>query len=251
VTLVSLALPVANQADHIERVVDGHLAAVAELPCQVEFILAVNNSTDDSLGACRSLAERHPSEVTVVTTPPGWGNAVRGGLAIARGDVIGFTNSARTQTQDVVRAIDHALIDTNSLVKGWRAFRTYPLSRLVGSRLFNIECRLLFGLHSLDVNGNPKLWSRRVLPPDLLTEPGSFLDAEILILARRRRVPVLEFPVTCTDRHGGTSMTGLRLAMALYTRPVTARLGRRARRDAPPRTGYDESVDRLSSRAPD
>lgn len=230
-TRVSIALPVANQEDHIERVVTAYLDATTGLDCDVEFILAVNNSTDDSLGASRRLAAAHPRRIAVVTTAPGWGSAVRGGLEIAGGQVVGFANSARTHAEDLVRAIRHAVAEPGLLVKGRRVNRAYPLARRVGSKLFNLECRLLFGLRVADVNGNPKVWHRDRLSPAVLREPGSFLDAEVLICARQRGLPVVEFPITRMDRHGGRSMTDLRLASTLYTRPLSARLGRAPRRD--------------------
>lgn len=226
-TSVSLVLPVANQADHIERVVEAHLRALLPLDCSVEMVLVVNNSQDDSLAACERLRLAHPAEVGIVTSPPGWGNAVLTGLAATRGEVVGFCNSARTHTSDIVRAVEHALANPQALVKGRRVNRAYSLPRRAGSKIFNMECLALYGLRSPDINGNPKLWRRELLPPELLAEPGSFLDAEILIHARKRNIPLVEFDITDMRRHGGTSMTTLGLALTLYARPISRKLGRK------------------------
>ncbi len=226
-TIVSVALPVANQADHIERVVEDYLDALGGRGRTVDLVLAVNNSVDQSLAACRRSAAAHPGLVTVVTTDAGWGHAVMGGLKAARGSIIGFANSARTHPNDLARAVDLAVANPHALIKGERRSRGYSLMRRLGSRLYNLECQLLFGLDEPDVNGNPKLWGRDALPLHLLTEPGGFLDAEILIHARRLGIPVIGFPIDRTERHGGRSMTTLGLARRLYSRPIAVRFGRR------------------------
>jgi len=224
-TRVGVVLPVANQADHIERVVEAYLRALDEIVA-VEFVLAVNNSRDDSLASCRRLAEAHPERVSVVATPAGWGNAVIGGLRTTSASVIGFANSARTHDVDLLRGVRCALEHRDALVKGRRTTRAYSPLRRFGSRMYNAECRAFFGIESADINGNPKIWHRTLLPPELLSEPGSFLDAEVLIHARQRGLPVLEFPIVRMDRHGGESMTTLRLASTLYARPVAVKLSR-------------------------
>lgn len=239
-----MVLPVANQADHIERVVAAYIAAVDQVELfSVDFVLAVNNSADDSLNASTRLAARFPERVSVVTTDPGWGNAVRGGMAHARGEMVGFANSARTDPDDIARAIRYAGVDRAALVKSRRENRAYGLTRRVGSKLFNLECRMLFQLRIADVNGNPKVWHRDRLDPSTLHEPGSFLDAEVLIRAVQLGMPIVEFPITRMQRHGGVSMTNISLAMTLYTRPLGVRLGLRPRPAAPPiRVATTETV---------
>jgi glycosyltransferase involved in cell wall biosynthesis len=222
---LSIVLPVANQEDHIERVVEGYIDALRDCECAVDFVLAVNNSRDDSIGACRRLAAAHPGSVRVVSSPPGWGHAVRCGLRAAHGSVVGFANSARTHNDDLSRAVNCALSNPHALIKGKRVARAYSPVRRFGSRVYNAECRTFFGLEPGDINGNPKLWSRDLLPPELLSEGGSFLDAEVLIRARDRGIPVIEIPVLRMDRHGGRSMTTLRLAGGLFSRPIAVRLG--------------------------
>jgi hypothetical protein len=187
-------------------------------------VLAVNNSCDESLAACRRLAHAHPEAVSVVHSRRGWGQAVRAGLAVARGPLIGFANSARTHSADLARAVACATNNPDALVKGRRCERSYSLVRRLGSRLYNAECRALFGIACDDVNGNPKLWRRELLAPELLRETGGFLDAEVIIRAHERGMRLVELPITRMDRHGGSSMTTARLAASLYGRPIAVRL---------------------------
>ncbi len=99
----------------------------------------------------------------------GWGRAVAAGLAAARGDLLCYTNSARTAAAGSARCycstrlhIPDVVIKANRKSReNWR--------RRAGSMLFNLECRVLFDLSSSDINGTPKVFPRRfdkLLDPD-------------------------------------------------------------------------------------
>jgi hypothetical protein len=71
---------------------------------------------------------------------------------------------------------------------------------------YNLTMCVLFpGMGSIDVNGNPKLLPRACLERMRLVSKDWFLDAEILIQARRLRVPVVEVDVVGHARAGGAS----------------------------------------------
>ena len=54
-SLISVVLPVYNQADHVELVVREYEQALERLPVPHELVLVVNGSTDASLDVCRGL----------------------------------------------------------------------------------------------------------------------------------------------------------------------------------------------------
>ena len=94
--LISLVLPCRNQADHIGRVLEGYRAALDGLGQPFELVVVPNASTDATREVVERLGEADP-RVRVVENPlGGWGLSVRTGLAAARGGVLAYTNTART-----------------------------------------------------------------------------------------------------------------------------------------------------------
>lgn len=145
----------------------------------------------------------------------GWGRAVRHGLAEARGDLIAYTNSARTQPDDVVLAFLYGLAYEGVVVKANRKIRESALRRF-GSLAYNLECRALFDLPTWDINGTPKVFPRRFARLLELTRDDDLIDAEFTIVCRREGYPIVEVPVISTRRFGGRSTTNLATALRLY-----------------------------------
>ena len=213
-TLVSIVLPVYNQADHIGQIVDEYTAGLARVPTPHELLLVINGCRDDSLAVCRRLADRYPN-ARVLESARGWGQAVRAGLAAARGELLCYTNSARTSAQDLVLLLLYALAYPDVIIKANRKIRDSAWRR-AGSLLYNLECRALFDLSYWDINGTPKVFPRRFEKLLALHEPGDLIDAEFSLVCRRENYPMLEVPILSTRRHGGLSTTGYGSALRLY-----------------------------------
>lgn len=144
------------------------------------------------------------------------GLSVRTGLDAARGAILAYTNTARTDPAllpEFVRR--YRTSDGGCLVKACREARQAPL-REFGSLLYNLEARLCFGIRSGDVNGTPKVFGRALYRSLRLTSTGDLLDLELMAGAARRRVPVVELPVRGFRRHGGKSSTTWKSALKMY-----------------------------------
>lgn len=213
---LSIVLPVYNQGDHIGDILRGYLAALSNLRHDFEIIVVVNASTDDSLKACEEVARVHPSIRVLHDPAPGWGRAVRCGIAAARGDLIAYTNSARTPPHALCALILLGYANPGYLIKAERKLR-FPLMRRMGSVLYNFQCRALFSLAVWDVNGTPKVFSRSFLPPGGLREEGDLIDLELLVHCVRSGIPVIEVPVVSPGRHSGRSTTMVPSALKMYT----------------------------------
>jgi glycosyltransferase involved in cell wall biosynthesis len=154
---VSIVLPVHNQADHIGGVVEGYLGVGRRLHLAVDYVLVANACTDGSVAACRDLAESHDEVRMIQQAAGGWGRAVRAGLAISQGDLLGYANSARTSPEILALMLSYARAYPHVVIKANRRIRDSAIRR-AGSLLFNLECRLLFDMPTWDVNGTPKLF---------------------------------------------------------------------------------------------
>jgi dolichol-phosphate mannosyltransferase len=212
---ISVVLPVHNQADHIADIVKEFEEALAGVQYPHELILVVNACRDRSLQVCQDLAEQYPSIRVLHSDRGGWGLAVNLGLDAAKGDVLCYTNSARTSAQDLTLLLLYGLVYPGTVVKANRKIRDSWFRRL-GSLLYNLECRALFDLSNWDVNGTPKVFPRSCDKLLDLTLNDDLIDVEFNIACRQEGYPMLEVPIFSSKRHGGNSTTNLRSALKMY-----------------------------------
>ena len=240
---VSVILPVRNQADHLPLIAQEFERALTDMGESFEIVLVENGSTDQTEAVCRALAGQSAALRLVIADRPGWGRAVRTGIEAARGEVLCFTNSARTQPKDLTMALRYALVNEMTVVKASRKMRA-SLPRRVGSLLFNLQARLLFGMAIWDMNGTPKVFHRSLLPVLALSEDGDLLDLEFCVACHEHAIPVLEMPVFAIRRHGGRSTTNWRSAVVIYTRTLWLfwRRRRLAARRSSPRLGVPTEI---------
>ena len=225
--LVSVIAPVYRQADHVADVVRGFESALAKLPVAHELIVVVNGPADGTLEECRRLEADLPSLKTI-QSGTGWGRAVQRGLAEASGDLICFTNSARTAADDLLLMILYALAHNGVIIKASRKTRDNWKRRL-GSLIYNLECRALFDLSYFDVNGTPKVFPRECWRLLTLSRHDDLIDVEFNAVCRNAGYPMLEVPIIATRRHGGQSTTNYRSALKMYGGAI--RLRRSLRKD--------------------
>jgi dolichol-phosphate mannosyltransferase len=208
----SLILPIHNQAEHIEFVVRGLLADFAKLDRVCELVLVPNGCRDASPEICAELADAHPDRVQMVALPEGgWGRAINAGYEIARGEVLGYTNSARTTPATATLMLAYAIAYPNAVLKATRRSRE-SIRRKLGSVIYNFECRRLFDLATWDIDGTPKLFPRNFQHLLRIDSGAELYDLELLRACRYAGYPVVEIPVFDTDRLGGRSTTTYRSA---------------------------------------
>lgn len=214
-SLVSIILPVHNHADHITQVVDEYVTALSRIANPVELLLVVNGCRDNSLEVCNALASKYSSVRVIFSQKGGWGLAVRLGLEQARGELLCYTNTARTGAQDLQLLILYAVANPGSVVKAHRHSRE-SLTRKLGSFLFNFECRALLDLATWDVNATPKVFSREIyehIQPQL---DNDLIDLEVYQKCHQLNVIILEVPIYARTRFGGKSTTNMRSALRMY-----------------------------------
>jgi glycosyltransferase involved in cell wall biosynthesis len=213
--LASVVLPVHNQADHLEQLIAGYSEALARLPVRHQLVLVPNACRDETAAICHRLAAAQPEIRVVELDQGGWGRAVRAGLAAADGDLLCYTNSARTSPEMLSLALLYASSNPGVAVKAQRRIRD-NWRRQLGSLVYNLECRMLFGLASWDINGTPKAFPRAFTALLELTRDDDLIDAEFVVTCKREGYPIVEVPSTITVRHGGASTTNVGSALRMY-----------------------------------
>lgn len=215
----SIILPLHNEAHRVAPLAHAYRQALDSLDQPWELLFVDNGSRDNAYALAAELALEDPRLRAFQVAQAGWGRAVKLGLQQARGSLMCYTNSARTDLNDLLLALRYALVHPEVVVKANRIVRDSWLRRL-GSSLYNFEYRLLFQVPTWDVNGTPKVLPRRVLqqlPTCQSLSDGDLLDAQLMARCFHARVRILEMPVLHNARYGGTSTTGLGSAWNLYT----------------------------------
>lgn len=214
--LASVVLPVHNQADHIERALQEFAESLSQLDFPYELIPVVNGVRNDrSLEICKDMEKRWPAIRTVSIDQGGWGYAVRAGLRNASGDLLCYSNSARTTGKDLLLLVLYGSIHPGAVIKASRKIRENWKRRL-GSLIYNLECRALFDLPYWDINGTPKVFHRDLSKLLQLTRDDDLIDLEFNAICRTEGYPVIEVPVLSTTRRSGRSTTGLKSAYRMY-----------------------------------
>lgn len=213
--MISIVLPVYNQADHIGQIVDQYLLALEKVPSDFEIILVANACRDSSVQVCQTIAQKHSTVRVVETAKGGWGHAVKLGLAEAKGDLLCYTNSARTSPEILTLLLLYALVHPNVVLKANRKIRDNIMRRL-GSLLYNLECRAFFDLPVWDINGTPKVFPRSFSALLKLQRDDDLIDAEFNAICRRENYPIIEVPVLSTKRHSGKATTNFNSAFKMY-----------------------------------
>ena len=125
------------------------------------------------------------------------------------------TRTPRTDPESLPEFVRRHLEQPRTLVKAARNQRNAPL-REVGSWLYNLEARVLFGVPSRDVNGTPKVFARALYDRLALTQDGDLLDLELIAQAVRLGTTIQDVSTFGFKRHGGKSSTTFRSAWRMY-----------------------------------
>jgi glycosyltransferase involved in cell wall biosynthesis len=214
--LVSIILPIYKQADHIAEIVDRFLDALRRSDVRFEILLVVNGSPPDgSRAACDVIAAREPAVLVFEEARAGWGRAVKRGIRESRGELICYTNSARTTERELLLSILYARAFPDTIVKANRRIRESAVRR-IGSLLYNLECRTLFDLSVWDINGTPKVFPREYRELLALDSDDDIIDLEFNVVCRERSFPMIEVPIFSSRRHGGKSTTNYGSALRMY-----------------------------------
>lgn len=186
----------------ISPLLESLYALLADAGIVFELILVANywpDTQDDTPSHVEAFADTHV-HVRVIAEPKkgGMGWDMRSGLSTAAGRVlIVIDGDAQNPVEDVLRMYEAMTGGGLPVMKGRRVLRHDGLYRRLISVTYNLLFRLMFGTRDLwDINGKPKGLVRDVYDRMSLESNDWFIDAEIVLAARRLGVPIAELPVT-------------------------------------------------------
>ncbi len=192
-------------------------------------IVAVNNGSSDRTGEILEELRSANPRITVCTVIPnqGYGWGVISGLQQARGQILGYMwGDCQVEARWLVEIYRHLRETPEQLCKARRLGRSaYRPFRRVQSWTYNALFRAAFGVDSDDVNGCPKLMRREAYEALRLSSHDWFIDAELMIKARRLGFSCGEVAVPFTQRQRGRSHVSLLTTLEFAENMTKARLG--------------------------
>lgn len=221
--VLSIVIPAHDEAANLGPTVDELVAALDAERIPFELIIVNDHSRDETLEVARSLAATR-SELRVIDSrrAPGFGRAIREGLAEFRGDAVVIVMADRSDDPaDVVRY--YRKLETGcDCVFGSRFRRgstlsNYPSRKLLANRLVNKALQLLFWTHFNDLTNAFKAFRREVI-----LECGPYtschfnLTVEMSLSALIRRYHIEEIPIAWYGRTWGASKLSLALMGRRY-----------------------------------
>ena len=210
---LSVFFPMWNEQEYIERALGAAREACDTLVAQGEIgdyeLLVVDDASTDNTGAMADEIATQDPHVRVVHHPVNrkLGGSLKTGFASVTGDLVLYTDADLPFDMDELikacRVMRHYEAD---IVSAFRLDRTGEgYVRVVYSFFYNAMVRYMFGVKMRDVNFAFKLCRRSIFDHVTLESEGSFIDAELVISARRYGYKVVQFGVDYFPRTRGVS----------------------------------------------
>jgi glycosyltransferase involved in cell wall biosynthesis len=162
---VSVVIPVYNENEIIDELVDSLLAVLQKEPYQWEIIFVDDGSVDNSFQRLKEI--RHKSDhITLLQLKRNFGQttAIAAGIDHAQGEIIVLMDAdLQNDPADIPQLVSE--IDKGyDVVSGWRYNRKDPyLTRILPSRMANLLISWVTGVHLHDYGCTLKAYRKEIL----------------------------------------------------------------------------------------
>lgn len=208
----SVIIPAQNEEGSLAATVEGVLTAFRETGIELEILIVNDNSRDGTAALAETLARRH-SQVRFYhrSSPPGFGLAVRDGIARVQGDAVMIVMAdASDDPQDMI-AYARKIQEGYDCVFGSRfipggGVENYPTHKLILNRLANWFIQLLFLTRHNDITNTFKAYRREVIEASQPLISKRFnITVELPLKALIRGYKIATLPIRWYGRKTGMS----------------------------------------------
>ena len=206
---LSLIIPVYNEAENLPILYDCIQETLKSIPSIWEIIFVDDGSRDDSFDVLKSLVEKDPEHVRVVSFRRNFGQtaAITAGIDHAQGEIIVLMDADLQNDPADIPMLLAKLDEGYDLVSGWRKDRKdNRLTRTIPSNIANGLISWVTGVHLHDYGCSLKAYRREALEGfRLYGEMHRFIP----VFAHSVGASITEMPVRHHERKFGRANYGL------------------------------------------
>jgi glycosyltransferase involved in cell wall biosynthesis len=206
--LLNVTVPTFNEEQCLETNVRRLVAFFGELPSvSYEVVIADNGSTDNTLSLAHSLSKELNGVRVLHLDERGRGRALKAAWRSSQAQVLSYMDADLSSDLRVFPTMLEAVLNGRcDIAVGSRllnpASTKRGLKREVMSRVYSTMVRRLFGVGFSDAQCGFKVIRReaaeQLLP--MVEDEGWFFDTELLVLAERSGLRILDVPVPWVER---------------------------------------------------
>ncbi|MFM7755152.1 MAG: glycosyltransferase family 2 protein [Actinomycetota bacterium] len=210
---LSFFFPMWNEEEYIDRTLRAAHEAGRTLMASGEVadyeIIVIDDASTDATGRMADEVAAVDPRVRVVHHPVNrkLGGSIKSGFQAATGDLILYTDADlpfdMKELEKACRIMRQYDADIISAYRFDRSGEGYI--RTVYSFFYNVLVRLFFGVRMRDVNFAFKLCRGRIFEHITLASEGSFIDAELIVRAKKSGYSIVQFGVDYFPRTRGVS----------------------------------------------
>ncbi|NBP17490.1 MAG: glycosyltransferase family 2 protein [Actinobacteria bacterium] len=210
---LSIFFPMWNEEQYIHRALNAAHDVSRELMASGEIadyeLIVVNDASTDATPRLADEAAAANPRVKVVHHPANrkLGGSMKSGFAASTGDVIVYTDADLPfDMRELHKALRLLRQYEADMVSAYRFDRTDEgLTRVIYSALYNALVRVLYGVRVRDVNFAFKVCRSCIFANITLKSEGSFIDAELVVRAKKLGYSLVQFGVDYFPRTRGVS----------------------------------------------
>ncbi len=213
--IISVLVPVINEAGNIGVLVERIRKSVEGITRKYEIIVVDGHSTDNTVQAAQNVGA-----IVILQKNTGFGGALRDGFTAAKGTYVITIDGDLSHEPEMIKALwdqrEYAdIIIASRYVRGGSAVQSF--SRKLLSRSLNLFFSLFLSIPAKDTSSNFRMYKKSVLE-ELETECTKFdVLQEILVLALSRGFNIKEVPMHYQPRQYGVSKAKIMSFVKAYS----------------------------------
>jgi dolichyl-phosphate beta-glucosyltransferase len=228
---LSIVIPAYNEEQRLPRTIEQIERYLEGRKISYELIIVDDGSTDGTRQVMDAAAQRN-NRIRLEALPAnrGKGRALAAGVAVARGDEVLVTDADLSTPIEELEKLDAALKAGADVAIGSRAVKgsqieiPQPVYRVLMGKVFNLIVQVVLLPGIWDTQCGFKLFRADVAHPVFagLTTDGFGYDPEVLYMAKRRGMKIVEVPVVW--RHSApTKVLPIRSSFDMFKHVVRVR----------------------------
>ena len=202
VVIISITLPVFNEAKILKRNVEKLICFLNELNLNYEIIIAEDGSTDNSYKIASELEKRNKKVHCLHSDKRlGKGEAIKRAFEHSKGSIFVFMDADLSTDLSYTPKLISKIHDGYDIVVGSRTLKyskvERSLKREMVSRVYNLLCRFLFGIKLHDMQCGFKCLKKDSIK-NIIKEVKNkhwFWDTELIVRATKKDMKITEIPI--------------------------------------------------------